>query len=196
MPVEDIDPHFEWSPGIGWSLPLGRSAGVSYLSKPSDEAQPINIWLVEELQIDQLENKYSDARSYAIRGYVTNPNSVPAEVITGTGWPILKGMSEPRYRITALEPFAGSKQQEDKQKLPYCTCPHHGKWYNAEDIDAKVRVLDIAMNGADAARQPLLCDIFEQLMQVIETFTQAKKSQAILLAEINNLQARIAELER
>lgn len=41
-----------------------------------------------------------------------------------------------------------------------CTCPEHGRWYSAADIDPLVRRIDVALHGEDgAARQALLIDV-------------------------------------
>jgi hypothetical protein len=52
-----------------------------------------------------------------------------------------------------------------------CTCPQCGRWCAAEDIDAMVRKLDVAMNGDDAATNPKLCDIFGQLVDRVSAST-------------------------
>jgi hypothetical protein len=41
-----------------------------------------------------------------------------------------------------------------------CSCPQHGRWYRAEDVDNTVRMMDIVMNGEEgAARQAALIDL-------------------------------------
>lgn len=45
-----------------------------------------------------------------------------------------------------------------------CTCPQHGRWKSAEDIDRLVREIDVAINGqGGAAPQASLCDIAAQI---------------------------------
>jgi hypothetical protein len=46
-----------------------------------------------------------------------------------------------------------------------CTCPEHGTWLHADDINRMVRELDVAMNGEGGATTPKLCDIFRQLKE-------------------------------
>lgn len=44
-----------------------------------------------------------------------------------------------------------------------CTCPQHGDWINAADVNRAARAIDVAMNGPEgAARQPLLIDLVGQ----------------------------------
>lgn len=45
-----------------------------------------------------------------------------------------------------------------------CTCPQHGRWKSADDIDRLVREIDVAINGqGGAAKQASLCDIAAQI---------------------------------
>lgn len=40
-----------------------------------------------------------------------------------------------------------------------CSCPEHGTWLHADDIDRMVREIDVALHGDGAAARPKLCDI-------------------------------------
>lgn len=64
-----------------------------------------NIILVEEIQIDSMENRYHNAVTYKILGYVTEENygKYVGHFIKGTGWPIPTEQVVPKYKLTKLE---------------------------------------------------------------------------------------------
>lgn len=46
--------------------------------------------------------------------------------------------------------------------------PVSGDWYSAESIDALVREIDVALNGANAAPQAKLCDLVKQIKELAQ----------------------------
>lgn len=56
-----------------------------------------------------------------------------------------------------------------------CTCPEHGSWIAAEDINRMVKEISVAMYGDKGARAPLLCDI---VVDVVRLAKAARKAPA------------------
>lgn len=74
-------------------------------------------------------------------------------------WPDMAAVpaSDRRFVRAALEAAARARQGE-------CSCPQHGDWIAADDVNRLVRDLDVAINGeAGAAKQASLCDIVAQM---------------------------------
>lgn len=76
---------------------------------------------------------------------------VPMECIIGMGKAFIKA-------DTILAMLAAAPKAE----------PVSGDWYSAESIDALVREIDVALNGANAAPQAKLCDLVKQIKELAQ----------------------------
>lgn len=52
----------------------------------------------------------------------------------------------------------------------FCTCPEHGRWYKADDVDRNVDIIDLAMNGPKRASSPAIIDVAAQMRDLSEKF--------------------------
>jgi hypothetical protein len=60
--------------------------------------------------------------------------------------------------ITSMEETAPNETDAEA-----CSCPQHGAWVHAEDVQTLTRRLDRAVNGQDMAVQASLCDVVKQV---------------------------------
>jgi hypothetical protein len=87
------------------------------------EAQGDEIFLIEKLCIDQMENELRDAWTYVVEGFVYTQEEADDIVAAGgkydgTGWPVAKGVSIDYYRAFYVEKFkAPASQMENEGKL-------------------------------------------------------------------------------
>lgn len=80
----------------------------------------------------------------------------------------------------------GGREEEDavvvwnrraQQPNNECQCPQRGSWIAADDVNALVRRLDVAINGEDAAEQASLCDIVAQVEKAFRDAAQQPSAQ-------------------
>lgn len=75
-----------------------------------------NIYLVEELRINSMENNYNDACYYEPIGYIVESElyKIPDIDNHGTGWPIAKGKSMKDFIVKKLEHIKFGEKNETK----------------------------------------------------------------------------------
>jgi hypothetical protein len=70
-----------------------------------------------------------------------------------------------------------------------CTCPEHGNWIAAGDVNRLVRELDVLLNGEDgAAKQASLCDIVSQVAS--QHFVLVRRADVPSADEVEAIRAR------
>lgn len=81
--------------------------------------------------------------------------------------------------------------QQAQPPVDECSCPQHGTWLLADDIN-HMRQLDVAMNGeAGAAKQAKLCDLMQQLIDRISQPPVAQEARGVVTDEAVTVAARV-----
>jgi len=62
-------------------------------------------FLVQELRLDEMENRSSRACYYEAIGITQRPDEIKNSYVEGNGWPISRGTKMVRYLIKEIEVF-------------------------------------------------------------------------------------------